>query len=301
MLAAVPLLGHLPATLLLDRRAPRRTCSSRWRAASGAPRSSPRKPPSTIEEGWTVEPRAGLHRAPAPAIGDDGTVTGEVAWVPDAPGRRRARRRRRRTGARARSCRPRTRAVEPVAALRRDALARPRALRRARRGTVLDVDAEATAPTAWYLAAGAAGRGVASARSSSRWRLASPTPRSASRSGARSAPTRRSSTSSSRSCGRLENARSLHVLRGLGGARTSRTSSPLAASAFRLVGGRGDRPRRAHADLRARRHRRDLGARRAAVLPPRAALAAAARRRPATRPTGSPTSCSRRRGRPAAA
>ena len=46
----------------------------------------------------------------------------------------------------------------------------------------------------------------------------------------------------------------------------------------RSVAGACARRGRAHDDLRARRHRRDLGARRAAVLPPRAALAAAARR-----------------------
>ena len=40
----------------------------------------------------------------------------------------------------------------------------------------------------------------------------------------------------------------------------------------------GVRPRGARADLRARRHRRDVGARRAAVLPPRAAVPPAARR-----------------------
>jgi alkylation response protein AidB-like acyl-CoA dehydrogenase len=77
VLAGVPLLGHLPATLLLADEA----------LANGERRAAlvPAKPPSAIEEAWTVDPRAGIRRAPAPVIGD-GLVTGEVAWVPDAPG-----------------------------------------------------------------------------------------------------------------------------------------------------------------------------------------------------------------------
>jgi alkylation response protein AidB-like acyl-CoA dehydrogenase len=43
------------------------------------------RPPSGVEPAWTVEPREGLRRAPAPQIGD-GTVTGEGHWVIDAPG-----------------------------------------------------------------------------------------------------------------------------------------------------------------------------------------------------------------------
>ena len=35
--------------------------------------------------GWTTDPREGLRRAAAPVL-DGGTLTGEVAWVPDAPG-----------------------------------------------------------------------------------------------------------------------------------------------------------------------------------------------------------------------
>jgi len=68
----VPLLGHLPASLLLDSDA-RRACFV------------PAKPPSAVEEAWTVDPLTGLRRAPAPAV-SGGAVTGEVAWVPDAPG-----------------------------------------------------------------------------------------------------------------------------------------------------------------------------------------------------------------------
>ena len=83
---------------------------------------------------------------------------------------------------------------------------------------------------------------------------------------------------------RLENARSLMYYAGWA-AQDRVDEFPLAAAACRTVAGSGARPRRPRADLRARRHRRHVGARRAAVLPARAAVAAAARRR-------------RRRGRP---
>jgi len=84
VLAGVPLLGHLPASLLMD-------------AGAGAPDVEPlasgerraayvaAKPPSAIEKAWTADPRSGLRRASAPVIAD-GKVTGEAAWVPDAPG-----------------------------------------------------------------------------------------------------------------------------------------------------------------------------------------------------------------------
>ena len=78
-----------------------------------------------------------------------------------------------------------------------------------------------------------------------------------------------------------------HVLHGLGGPGQARR---VPARRVRVPprGGPGARPRGARADLRPRRDRRDVGARRAAVLPPRAALAAAAgghgrRRRPGGR------------------
>jgi alkylation response protein AidB-like acyl-CoA dehydrogenase len=82
VLASVPLLGHLPATYLLDGDpdvvAP---------LAAGDERAAfvPARPPSDVEDAWTVEPRSGMTRAAAPRHAD-GTVTGSVAWVPDAPG-----------------------------------------------------------------------------------------------------------------------------------------------------------------------------------------------------------------------
>jgi alkylation response protein AidB-like acyl-CoA dehydrogenase len=83
VLAGVPLLGHLPASLLLDEALHddvEPLASGERRAAFVAA-----KPPSAVEEAWTADPLQGLRRAPAPVIGD-GTVTGAVAWVPDAPG-----------------------------------------------------------------------------------------------------------------------------------------------------------------------------------------------------------------------
>jgi alkylation response protein AidB-like acyl-CoA dehydrogenase len=72
VLASVPLLGHLPATLLhADESLADGTRRAAFVAADPAD--------------WTTDPREGLRRAPAPVF-EDGTLTGEVAWVPDAPG-----------------------------------------------------------------------------------------------------------------------------------------------------------------------------------------------------------------------
>jgi alkylation response protein AidB-like acyl-CoA dehydrogenase len=83
VLASVPLLGHLPATFLLDRGGADVTPA----LASGEERAAyvPAKPPTDLSDAWTTEPPLGLERAPAPSYAD-GTVTGTVAWVPDAPG-----------------------------------------------------------------------------------------------------------------------------------------------------------------------------------------------------------------------
>ena len=83
VLAGVGLLGHLPASYLLDRAgtADEALANGDTRAAfAGA------KPPSDIETRWTVDAKLGSTRGEAPQIGDDGSVTGEVPWVPDAPG-----------------------------------------------------------------------------------------------------------------------------------------------------------------------------------------------------------------------
>ena len=83
-LASVPLLGHLPASLLLDRGGDAAVAAA---LADGAARAAfvPARPPTDIQDGWTVEPELGLTRAPAPMYAD-GAVTGSVHWVPDAAG-----------------------------------------------------------------------------------------------------------------------------------------------------------------------------------------------------------------------
>jgi alkylation response protein AidB-like acyl-CoA dehydrogenase len=83
VLASVPLLGHLPATFLLDRGGSDVTPA----LAAGEERAAyvPARPPTDLGDDWSTEPSLGLTRAPAPAFAE-GTVTGTVAWVPDAPG-----------------------------------------------------------------------------------------------------------------------------------------------------------------------------------------------------------------------
>jgi alkylation response protein AidB-like acyl-CoA dehydrogenase len=84
VLASVPLLGHLPATFLLDRAGAGDVIGA---LAAGEERAAfvPARPPTDLGDGWTVDPAIGLLRAPAPAFAA-GRLTGSVAWVPDAPG-----------------------------------------------------------------------------------------------------------------------------------------------------------------------------------------------------------------------
>jgi len=84
VLAGVELLGHLPASALLS--------AARYdgadAVADGAVRAAvlPTRPPDDLRSGWTVEPRAGSRRVTAPTIDASHAVSGEVCWVPDAPG-----------------------------------------------------------------------------------------------------------------------------------------------------------------------------------------------------------------------
>ena len=85
VLAGVPLLGVLPAAMLLDRAGSPHAAA----AASGELRVAwlPVRPPSSNESRWTTDPRSGLARAAAPRASVDGdTVTfdGEIFWAPDA-------------------------------------------------------------------------------------------------------------------------------------------------------------------------------------------------------------------------
>jgi alkylation response protein AidB-like acyl-CoA dehydrogenase len=84
VLASVPLLGHLPATFLLDRAG---AADAVTRLAADAARGAyvPARPPTDLSGDWTVDPPQGLTRAPAPSYAD-GAVSGTVSWVPDAPG-----------------------------------------------------------------------------------------------------------------------------------------------------------------------------------------------------------------------
>jgi alkylation response protein AidB-like acyl-CoA dehydrogenase len=84
-LAGLPLLGHLPATFLLDRAGGADVLEA---LAAGEQRAAyvPAKPPSDVEALWTVDALQGLRRLEAPAVDEDGSVTGTVAWVPDAAG-----------------------------------------------------------------------------------------------------------------------------------------------------------------------------------------------------------------------
>ena len=85
VLASVPLLGHAPASYLLDVAGAQDVLEA---LASGEQRAAlvAAKPPSDVEPRWTVEARLGIERPEAPEVGEDGSVTGTVAWVPDAPG-----------------------------------------------------------------------------------------------------------------------------------------------------------------------------------------------------------------------
>ena len=91
VLASIPLLGHLPATAILNA-SPTGGASLLGALASGERRAAylPASRPSDVDAGWSVDPRGGLSRPAAPAAAAAGegaaTVTGELAFVPDAPG-----------------------------------------------------------------------------------------------------------------------------------------------------------------------------------------------------------------------
>jgi len=89
VLAPIALLGHLPATAILNDSPAR--ASLLEPLASGERRAAylPVSPPDDVSPKWTVDPASGLQRAPAPtatAGGDGAKVSGELAFVPDAPG-----------------------------------------------------------------------------------------------------------------------------------------------------------------------------------------------------------------------
>ena len=227
--AARPPAGDVPAR---PRR--RRRRSRRSPPATRARRSCPAKPPSDVDDRLDRR-RAGSAPRARPAPGSP-TTARSPARCPGCPTRPAptCSSSSATTAAPPRVAGAPTPTVEPVDGLRRDALARPRALRRRARRRCSSVPDGARPPP------GTSPRRCwppsRSARSRSRSRSPSPTPRSASRSAARSAPTRRSSTSSWRSCGGSRTpARSCTTRAGR--AQDKPDEFPLAASAFRLAAG----------------------------------------------------------------
>jgi len=84
VLAGVELIGHLPASELLDLGAGARVED----VAEGTLRACfvGARPPGDVAGGWTVESLSGPRRADAPVLGSDGVLRGDAHWVVDAPG-----------------------------------------------------------------------------------------------------------------------------------------------------------------------------------------------------------------------
>jgi alkylation response protein AidB-like acyl-CoA dehydrogenase len=90
VLAGIPLLGHLPASAILNDSP--NGASLLEALASGERRAAylPASPPSDVSDGWSVDSRSGSERPSAPAAtsagGNAAKVSGELSFVPDAPG-----------------------------------------------------------------------------------------------------------------------------------------------------------------------------------------------------------------------
>ena len=90
VLAPVALLGHLPASAILNEAPAAKGLLEPL--ASGGRRAAylPTMPPNDLVDGWCVDPRHGSTRPGAPEAKDDGkggvTLSGAYAFVPDAPG-----------------------------------------------------------------------------------------------------------------------------------------------------------------------------------------------------------------------
>jgi len=83
VLASVPLLGHVPATSILNAAGAPGLDS----LATGERRAAylPLRPPGDVLNTWTVDAPAGKRRGEAPRLEGD-AVSGHVSWVPDAAG-----------------------------------------------------------------------------------------------------------------------------------------------------------------------------------------------------------------------
>jgi alkylation response protein AidB-like acyl-CoA dehydrogenase len=90
VLAGIPLLGHLPASAILDDSS--NAISLLEPLATGERRAAylPASPPTDMDERWSVDPRHGAARPAAPTATGSGEgsakVSGEFGFVPDAPG-----------------------------------------------------------------------------------------------------------------------------------------------------------------------------------------------------------------------
>jgi alkylation response protein AidB-like acyl-CoA dehydrogenase len=89
VLAPIALLGHLPATAILNDSPA--GASLLEPLATGERRAAylPVSPPDDVSQKWTVDPASGKERGAAPtatADGDGARVSGQLAFVPDAPG-----------------------------------------------------------------------------------------------------------------------------------------------------------------------------------------------------------------------
>jgi alkylation response protein AidB-like acyl-CoA dehydrogenase len=89
VIASLPLLGHLVATAVLSDSPA--ADSLLGDLATGERRAAylPTCPPSDLAEAWTADPQTGPARAAAPVAtgsGGSASVSGELAFVPDAPG-----------------------------------------------------------------------------------------------------------------------------------------------------------------------------------------------------------------------
>ncbi len=91
VLASVPLLGHLPATAILNESPNAADLLSEL--ASGEQRAAylPSRPPDDLDDRWSADPQSGIERAQLPTLGPTGTdgrapLSGRFSFVPDAPG-----------------------------------------------------------------------------------------------------------------------------------------------------------------------------------------------------------------------
>src|SRR5262249_26249286 len=85
VIAGVPLLGHLPATAILDASSGEKPMIDDLATGSKRAAYLPVSPPGDVVDRWTVDPASGVHRGDAPTL-TGGKVSGTLHFVPDAPG-----------------------------------------------------------------------------------------------------------------------------------------------------------------------------------------------------------------------